>query len=95
MIKPVNGHLLIDPIKHEGFMASQRETYEEVGVVLAFAESVELEMLKKLKIGDKVYFDSWIAAKYPKEGGSPDDYYWLVKWADVRAVEYVKPTVSE
>lgn len=87
MITPVNGHLLIEPLKHEGFMASQRETYEEIGTVLALP--LELEMLepKMVAVGGKVYFDSWLAAKYPKEGGEADDFYWLVKWEDVRAVE--------
>lgn len=87
MIKPVNGHLLIEPLTHKSFMESQRDTYEEIGVVLELP--IELDMLepKEVKKGDKVYFDSWLAAKYPKEGSTSDEYYWLVKWSDVRAIE--------
>lgn len=101
-ISPVNNHILIEPLKHEGFIATQRETYEEIGTVIEKAEhlmgfvTVEGEAIyKRLKPGDKVYFDSWLAAKYPKEGGKTDEFYWLVKYEDVRAVEYVEPPVSE
>lgn len=85
MIKPVNGHLLIEPIKHEAFMASQRETYEEVGVVVHPGDFVQAG--KDIEVGDKVYFDSWLAAKYPKDD---KEFYWLVKWEDVRAIEHVE-----
>lgn len=85
MIKPVNGHLLIEPLEHKSFMASQRETYEEVGVVLHAGDFVQAG--KDIKAGDKVFFDSWLAAKYPK---NEKEYYWLVKWEDVRAVEYAE-----
>lgn len=91
-ISPVNGHLLIEPVKHEAFIASQNDSYQEIGEVVV----VPADICAKygLKPKDKVYFDSWLAAKYPKEG-SNDDYYWLVKWEDVRAVEYAEPKVSE
>ena len=94
MIKPVNSHLIIEPIAHEGFMASQHDTYQEIGVVIAFAadliEVTNLVARKPVEVGDKVYFDSWLAAKYPKEGTTTDEFYWLVKWQDVRAVEVVE-----
>ena len=83
MIQPVNGHLLIEPLKYESFMASEREVYEEIGIVMA-ADWVHDHPMP-VKIGDKIFFDSWLAAKYPKEGGG---YYWLVKWLDVRAIEH-------
>lgn len=98
-IKPVNGHLLIEPLKHEGFMASQRETFEEIGTVIDFAEelggkyeaislsSTGVDVVQKnakVQRGEKVYFDSWLAAKYPK---NDTEFYWLVKWEDVRAIE--------
>lgn len=89
MIKPVNGHLLIEPIKHEGFMASQRETYEEIGIVRALPLAIEMLEPKEVNLGDKVYFDAWLAAKYPKEGSTDGEYYWLVKWEDIRATEHV------
>lgn len=89
MIQPINGHLQIEPLAHEGFMASQKETYEEIGVVVMLP--LELEMLEPrlLSIGDKVYFDSWLAAKYPKDGATSGEFYWLVKFEDVRAVEKI------
>lgn len=89
MIKPVNGHLLIEPVVHDSFIATQKETYEEIGVVVEL--DVSLTYLwgdrQLAEVGDKVFFDSWIAAKYPKEG-STDEYFWLVKWEDVRAIEH-------
>lgn len=91
MIQPVNGHLLIEPVLHEGFMATQKETYEEIGIVIRtpLAHGSETSSYGAVKAGDKVYFDSWLAARYPKEGGKQDEFYWLVKWEDVRAIEVV------
>lgn len=92
MITPVNNHLLIQPMKHEGFIATQRETYEEIGEVLAVSPefmvtgSSSNQMRRIIDIGDKVYFDSWLAAKFPAE--KDGEYYWLVNWNDVRAVIY-------
>jgi len=89
MIKPVNGHLLIEPVVHDSFIATQKETYEEIGIVVDMSPSglEEMDTYEAPNIGDKVYFDSWLAAKYPKEG-STDEYFWLVKWEDVRAIEH-------
>lgn len=88
---PVNGHIVINPVRHETFVMSNKETYDEIGVVLAVSEDIED---KPVSVGDSVYFDSWLAAKYPKEG-SNDEFVWLVKWEDVRAVSYGEPKVSE
>lgn len=96
MIKPVNNHLLIEPLKHETFMASQRETYEEVGVIIAtpgeYVNPSGLYMAMPQvppKAGDRVYFDSYLAAKYPRTD-KPDEFYWLVRWEDVRAIEHAE-----
>lgn len=79
MIIPINNHILIEPLKHESFVSSDRQTYEEVGVVLeTFPQS-------PAKRGDKVFFDSWLAAKYPT--GKGDEYFWLVRSEDIRAIE--------
>lgn len=88
MVKPVNGHLLIEPIPQENFIASQNDKYEEIGVVIAVPEPHPSGLDKTLgvSVGDKVYFDSWMAAKFPKKDVN-GEYYWLVKWEDVRAVE--------
>lgn len=79
MIKPVNGHLLIEPVKHETFIAMQKETYEEIGIVIAVDDSIS-----SVQKGDRVYFDAWLAAKYPK---NDTEFYWMVKWEDIRAIE--------
>lgn len=97
MIKPVNNHLLIEPLPQESFIASDRTTYQEIGVVIDAADTLlgptmttstgihrDFGMVKK---GDKVYFDSWLAAKFPK---NETEYYWLVKWEDVRAVQHAE-----
>lgn len=95
MIKPVNGHLLIEPLQHEGFMATQKETYEEIGVVIEVAGDVSVPGSEgyavQIQKGTKVYFDSWLAAKYPK---NDEEFYWLVKWEDVRAIETTEDTVG-
>lgn len=100
MIKPVNGHLIIEPIVHDEFIASQNSTFQEIGTVVAFDEDMKLPVAKigedgytvsadlRIKKGDKVYFDSWLAAKYPKADSKDGEFYWLVKWEDVRAIEH-------
>jgi hypothetical protein len=63
-----------------------------LGAFISDGPNVE-DMIKLVGVGDKVYFDSWLAAKYPKEG--TDDFYWLVKWDDVRAVEHPQDALPE
>lgn len=109
MIKPINGHLLIEPLKHKSFVSSDKETYEEVGVVIEtgtpelghglikIPAGIDIglagDWLKQysqveVKRGDKVFFDSWLAAKYPKPNAiSNDDFFWLVKFEDIRAID--------
>jgi co-chaperonin GroES (HSP10) len=86
MIKPINYHVLIEPLKQEGFISSQNDVYQEIGVVRAMAPGVELE--GTINIGDRVYFDGWIAAKYPT--GDGENYFWLVPYHDVRAVDHAQ-----
>jgi co-chaperonin GroES (HSP10) len=78
MLTPVNGHILIEPLVHESFIASDKGTFEEIGRVLHRGDILDVN------VGDKVYFDSWLAAKFPK---NDTESYWLVKWEDVRAVD--------
>ena len=80
MIQPINEHLLIEPLKHESFVASEKSTYEEIGIVTSNPPPVT-----GIQKGDKVYFDSWLAAKYPT--GKGNEFFWLVPWKDVRAIE--------
>ena len=81
-IQPINNHLIVEPVEHDRFISSTKGTYEEVGVVIA----VPFESPKAIvQIGDKVYFDSWLAAKYPT--GEGDKTFWLVNYEDIRAVQ--------
>lgn len=79
-MKPLNSHLMIQPLETDSFMATQKTTYEEVGVVIDAAES------GKLLIGCHVYFDSWLAKKFPVKG-KPGEFVWFVKFEDVVAYE--------
>jgi hypothetical protein len=81
MINPINGHVLIEPLKHQTYLPTEKGTYEEVGIVLKrpwykFWYPNE---------GDKVYYDSWLATKHPI--GEDDSYFWLVPFKDIHAVE--------
>ncbi len=78
MITPINGHVLIEPMEMKGFMASQRGTFEEKGVVVNPGSSESIEK------GNIVYFDSWLASKYPK---NEQEFFWLVNIEDIRAIE--------
>lgn len=94
-IVPVNGHLLIEPLVHEQFIATSQETYQEIGVVIdadstllgptVTTSSGSFQDYGTVKKGDKVYFDGWLAAKFPN---GEDSFLWLVKWEDVRAVSH-------
>lgn len=68
-------------------MASQKETYEEVGIVISFDPSWGPDFPHGIKPGDKVFFDSYLAAKYPK---NDSEYYWLVEYKDIRAIEHAE-----
>lgn len=83
---------MIEPLKHESFMASQKESFEEIGVVVELPDSNAGEGFI-LKRGDKIFFDSWLAAKYPN--GTNGEYYWLVKFEDVRAIEKNEDEIPE
>ena len=85
-IRPVNNHILIEPLKHESFIPTDKGTYEEIGVVLAVPEHNNANSeYNGLLIGKRVYFDSWLAGKFPTGKGS--EYFWLVSWSDIKAIE--------
>ncbi len=88
MMKPINGHLLIDPVKRESFVSSQRETFQEIGIVLGVSHDHPISDSLPQK-GDKVMFDAWLGKKFPKEG-SDSEYYWLIKFSDIVAYETAK-----
>lgn len=78
-IKPINSHVLIEPVSEQGAFQSSQTTYEERGKILALAEEVQ-----GLSIGMYVYFDSWTAAKY-KDGEGNE--HWVVPYSHIRAYE--------
>ena len=82
-MKPTNNHLKIQPVVHDSFVTSQQGVYQEIGVVLDIAEDLEAT---NIPIGAKVYFDSWLAKKYPVEG-KEDEYVWFVNHQDIVAYE--------
>ena len=82
MITPINGHLLIEPVVYESFVAQDKTLYEEVGKVIDVSAEIVSNLLKK---GDLVYFDSWMSAKYPT--GEGNGFFWLVRAEDVRALK--------
>lgn len=77
-MKPINNHVLLEPIEHSEFVASLKGLYDEAGVVMAVADGVDLP------VGSIVYFDSWLIAKYPVPGDTSKQH-WLVRYEDIRA----------
>jgi hypothetical protein len=79
---------MIQPLETDSFMAQQKTTYEEVGLVLE--DSVgdnAYPSVPNLK-GCHVYFDSWLAKKFPVKG-TTDQFVWFVKYDDLVAYESV------
>ena len=94
MIQPINNHLIIEPVPHESFISSTNGSFEEIGIVKALPEgnfgSLKVDFRgDELEVGDKVYFDSWLAAKYPT--GEGDKIFWLVNYDDIRAIQKIDP----
>lgn len=79
-MKPLNNHVMIRPMEYDGFMASQKGQYEEIGEVLDVAVGVDLA------IGTYVYFDAWLAKKYPVKG-EVGKFVWFVDYKDIVAYE--------
>ncbi len=75
-MKPLNNHVQIEPEVKDDFIASPTETYNEVGVVVSVADGVT-----RVTEGDRVYFDSWMASKYPDGKGG---FYWLVPFDNIK-----------
>lgn len=71
-----NGYLKIKPIEYSSFIASQKTSYEEVGEVIATANTVNVP------IGSLVKFDGFMAKKYPVVG-KEDEYEWYIKYDEI------------
>jgi len=92
MIKPINGYVLIEPLKHDSFVVGPKETFEEIGIVLDYDDDRDQTLTSTfkqsaiLRKGARVYFDAWLAGKYP--AGEHGKYYWLVSMKDIKAIDY-------
>lgn len=82
MIKPVNNSVLIEPLEHEEFISSSKSSYEEIGIVIDV--DPPLKDHPAVQKGNRVFFDSWLAAKFPKGEG---EFYWLVPYDSIKAYE--------
>ena len=88
----MNGHLLVKPIEHKSILPSEKGLYEEIGEVVAMPEMINgtinspVQMSEIPNVGDKVFYDGWRSAKYPT-GDNEDDFIWLVRFEDVRAIQ--------
>ncbi|MDE2232922.1 MAG: hypothetical protein KGJ90_02205 [Patescibacteria group bacterium] len=80
MIIPINGHILIKPLSRETMYMSNQTSYEERGEVLSLGAAIYPD----LHVGDAVYFDSWLAAKYFDASGNE---HWLIPYDKIRAIE--------
>jgi len=84
--KLINGYLRIEPVEQDSFMASEKTSYEEIGRVIAVADSIDIP------VGATVFFDSFMAKKYPaKEFGK---FEWYIHIDEIVKYEY-EPEVSE
>lgn len=93
MIIPVNGHLIVKPKTNKTFLPTEKGTFQEIGIVEAIPQVMTGSYMGVISyrnefdvnIGDEVYFDSWLSAKYPT--GEGDEEFYLVPWKDVRAIK--------
>lgn len=78
--QPINRHVEIAPVEVDSIISSQETTYEEKGVVVSIAQGVQL-----VSIGQTVYFDSYLTAKYEDNQGK---VRYLIPEDKIRAIEY-------
>lgn len=81
-MKPINKHVLIEPIESTDFVKSATGQYQEIGRVVEVADGVDLP------VGAVVYFDSWLAKKYLVKD-SIDKFIWFVNYDDLVAYEEI------
>ncbi len=76
---PMNDHIEVEPLNVESVVASQETSYEEKGRVLSLPRGGA-----NVLVGDIVYFDSWLIARYPDSEGKER---YLVPFNAIRARE--------
>ncbi len=73
----LNKYLKIEPVEAGGFVSSSNDSYEEIGKVIAKDESIT-----DIPIGAIVYFDSFMAKKYPIQG-EVGTYQWYIHYDEL------------
>lgn len=77
----LNDYFKVEPLKHDTFVVAEKQTYEEMGKIVATPEG------KENYIGGVAFFDSYIAKKYPVIGGKPDEFQWFVPLSEIVKIE--------
>ena len=80
----INGYLKIEPMEHQSFMLSQKETFEEIGRVVAKDDN--FPEIRQIPIGATVYFDSFMAKKYPV-AGEEGKFQWFIHFNEITKYE--------
>lgn len=80
-MKPYVGYIQVEPEVSNAFVASVKGTYDEVGKIVALPE--DYSDVGQLKVGMKVFFDSWQAAKFPID--DKGTLYWYIPFDAVKA----------
>lgn len=79
----INSYLKIEPLVHTAFVSSQKDTYEEVGKVVARDEF----NCGHIPLGSNVFFDSFMAKKYPVEG-EIGKFQWFIHLDEIVKFEH-------
>ena len=72
----INKYLRIEPVAQQGFISTSKDTYEEIGTVVAKDDSIDIP------VGAKVFFDGYMAKKYPIEG-EVGKWQWYIHYDEV------------
>lgn len=78
----INKYLKIEPVQQTGFISQTKESYEEIGVVIAKDEAITT-----IPLGAHVYFDSYMAKKYPV-ADEIGKFQWYIHIDEVVKYEY-------
>ena len=85
----LNGYLKIEPAEVSDFVASEKTSYEEIGKVVAKDDTIT-----DIPIGSLVFFDSFMAKKYPIEGKF-GRFQWYIHYSECVKCEYEDKEISK
>lgn len=77
----LNKYIKVDPVNFDSFVSSEKQSYEEIGIVLAVADGVDIP------IGSKVFFDGFMAKKY-SDPNNQGKFQWFVQYDEIVKCEY-------